>query len=102
MVHTFVCLGAFNINLPAELSIYVVEHLIDDPIDLLQGVSSFLEKPEVLEPERSIFGVVLKTFLANIYCFVNFTLTFFIFGGFKIYRAVRLAVTKKVPKGSSG
>ena len=49
-IHSLVGLSSLDVNLPAEFSINVVKHLIDDIVYLFEGLASFLQESEVLEP----------------------------------------------------
>ena len=73
-----------------------MEHLIKDPFEAIVSDLGFagrlLIEPEVLEPERSVFAVVLEAFIAQKKCFVDLSFSLLILRGFKIDGAVRLAV----------
>ena len=62
---SLVALRSLNVDLPRELSVDVVEHAVEHFTDLGRCVTSLLDQPQVLEPQRSVLRVVLETLLAE-------------------------------------
>ena len=75
---SFVALSGLNVDFPRELSIDVVEHVVEDFPDLARGVTPLLDQAQVLEPQRPVLRVILKTLLAKRESSVYHTLTFLV------------------------
>ena len=62
---SLVALSSLYVDFPRELSVDVVEHVVEDFPDLARGVTPLLNQAQVLEPQRPVLRVVLKTLLAK-------------------------------------
>lgn len=86
IIQSFIGLSSFNIDLPAQLSVDVLEHLINYAFEApfmlkFRSATCLLVKSQILKPQRAILPIEVQSLFTKGEGSLDFSFSLFVFRG---------------------